>query len=405
MTVSRILFALILGTSLSGCFQTSLGGPTGASVLSVAPLRDSGNTLFSTETRDQQDWIDLLGQDKWTETNPLFQLLLLGTIGFSNADLNSLDPAALYLVTANSGTDYAPDGGTSISDSPQVVQGQWHAIATGQRIIDGNLQVSALSEASYQQVLARLPQLTDAQVLEQLDAAARLLVKDMDDSGSVDYNDVLRWARTTHANKYLGNISDIDAMALAIRSSQPADMLQAAARDVLGSRRVELQTNFGTITLDTLNWEAPITADNFVRYVEDKFYEGIVFHRVRSNFMIQTGIWELVPGTNTVLPKDPRGTIRNESRYSVSNLRGTLSMARTSDPDSASAQFFINQVDNSFLDFGSANNPDGYTVFADVVTGIEVVDEIASLPAAPVNGISEAVPFEIVLIEAVTIVN
>ena len=97
--------------------------------------------------------------------------------------------------------------------------------------------------------------------------------------------------------------------------------------------------------------------------------------------------------------------IINEAANGLKNDRGTLAMARTSDPDSASAQFFINQVDNSFLDFGSANNPDGYTVFADVVTGIEVVDEIASLPAAPVNGISEAVPFEIVLIEAVTIVN
>ncbi|MEP5766717.1 MAG: peptidylprolyl isomerase [Halieaceae bacterium] len=402
MKPGKITATIILCLTLAGCFQTNLGGSTGATALDIARLRATGNVLATGTTLSQADWINASSQQAWDEINPLTRLLL---IGVALLDTQALDPDALYLVTATGGSDYDPETSGSISDSPETVQGLWHAIATGQRIMDGNIQVSALSEASYRQVAARLNNLTDAQIIEQMDAAARLMVTDIDADGDVDHSDVLRWNRTLHAGKYLGEISAIDALATALRAGQPADMLDTMAADVLGKSRVTLQTNFGSMELETLNWEAPLTADNFLRYVTDNFYDNIVFHRTINNFIIQAGIWELQAGSNVVAQKDTRAPIRNESRYSVSNQRGTLAMARTNDPDSASSQFFVNQVDNSFLDFGSSTNPDGYTVFARVITGLEVVDAIAALPTGFVSGIGSDVPSQLVLIESTTLNN
>ena len=120
--------------------------------------------------------------------------------------------------------------------------------------------------------------------------------------------------------------------------------------------------------------------------------------------MIQTGIWEYL-GDGIVDNKPPNASIVNESSNGVLNLRGTLAMARTSDPDSASSQFFINQVDNSFLDHGSSENPDGYAVFARVTSGMDVVDTIAALPTTAVGSIGQNVPRELVLIESVTVLD
>ena len=396
MKIFRILTVIVLSLSMSACFQTILGGPTGDSTVSVSPLREPGNILAQTRTRVEADWIAELGQEPWDEGNPILKLLFLGT---NPVDTDNLDPAALYLVTASGGIDYDPNVNGAISDSPVPVQGSWHVIATGQRIIDGNIEVSALTEALYRQVVGRLDALSDAQVLEQLDAASRLVVSDVIDSEAIDYEDALRWIRTVHADAFLGELAAVDELATAIRAGQPADILETLSARVLGEHRVVMQTNFGAISMDTLNWEAPVTVDNFLRYVEEGFYDNIIFHRVINGFVIQAGLWELLPG-NQVRPKDPRNPIRNESRYSVSNARGTLSMARTSNPDSASSQFFINQAGNPSLDFGSS---DGYTVFARVISGLDVVDEIAALPTI-VSGIGNDVPFpNIPVIESTTI--
>ena len=138
--------------------------------------------------------------------------------------------------------------------------------------------------------------------------------------------------------------------------------------------RVELETSLGKIVLELDRKRAPISVENFLRYVEEGFYEGTMFHRVMPKFMIQTGGYDremkkLKPG------RDP---IKNESEGGLSNLRGTVAMARLKDPDSARAQFFINVVDNEKLDFPHARGH-GYAVFGKVVEGMDVVEKIRNV--------------------------
>jgi peptidyl-prolyl cis-trans isomerase A (cyclophilin A) len=136
---------------------------------------------------------------------------------------------------------------------------------------------------------------------------------------------------------------------------------------------VTLETTQGPIVLELDAAAAPRTVANFVQYVKDGYYDGTIFHRVISTFMIQGGGY-----TKDLSRKTPRAPIPSESRNGLHNVRGTLAMARTSDPDSASAQFFINVVDNPNLDYP---NPDGhgYTVFGKVLEGMETVDRIRAL--------------------------
>ena len=133
-----------------------------------------------------------------------------------------------------------------------------------------------------------------------------------------------------------------------------------------------LETNRGVIEIELDEEAAPRTARNFIRYVEDGFFDGSIFHRVISGFMIQGGGF-----TSNGTQKDTRDPIPLESNNGLKNLRGTIAMARTSDPNSATSQFFINLVDNSFLNYGSGQ--DGYAVFGRVVSGMDVVDDIASV--------------------------
>lgn len=133
-----------------------------------------------------------------------------------------------------------------------------------------------------------------------------------------------------------------------------------------------LETSLGVIEIELDRDKAPVTVENFVTYVEAGFYDGLVFHRVIEGFMIQGGGYS-PDGTQ----KETHGPIRNEARNGLKNERGTIAMARSSDPDSATSQFFINTVDNPGLDYP---NPDGYgyTVFGRVVEGMDVVDAIES---------------------------
>lgn len=132
---------------------------------------------------------------------------------------------------------------------------------------------------------------------------------------------------------------------------------------------VELETDVGAITVELYQEEAPVTVENFLRYVEDGFYDGTIFHRIIPGFMMQGGGL-----TFDFVEKETREPIVNESDNGLPNKEGTIAMARTSDPDSAAAQFYINLADNTHLD------EEGYAVFGNVVDGWEVIDEILELP-------------------------
>ncbi|HEY9035531.1 MAG TPA: peptidylprolyl isomerase [Pseudomonadales bacterium] len=155
-----------------------------------------------------------------------------------------------------------------------------------------------------------------------------------------------------------------------------------------------LKTNFGEIQLELNHDKAPVTAANFEQYVKDGFYDGVVFHRVINNFMIQGGGFEA-----GMKQKATRETIKNEADNGLKNDNGTIAMARTMDPHSASAQFFINVKNNDFLNH-SAPTPQGwgYAVFGKVVGGMDVVDKIKAVPTGTKAG-HQDVPVEDVVIE------
>lgn len=161
---------------------------------------------------------------------------------------------------------------------------------------------------------------------------------------------------------------------------------------------ITLHTNLGDIKieLDTVN--TPITAQNFLDYAKSGFYNGVIFHRVIKNFMVQGGGFE--PGMKQ---KTTRAPIVNEADKGSKNKRGSIAMARTSDPHSASAQFFINVVDNDFLNH-AGKNPQawGYCVFGQVVEGMDIVDKIRQVPTGSRAG-HQDVPNDDVLIESVTV--
>jgi peptidyl-prolyl cis-trans isomerase A (cyclophilin A) len=141
------------------------------------------------------------------------------------------------------------------------------------------------------------------------------------------------------------------------------------------AQKVRLSTSAGDIVVQLEHEKAPKTVENFLQYVRSGHYDGTVFHRVIENFMIQGGGY-----TADLSEKPTRPPIPLESRTGLSNLRGTLAMARTAAPDSATAQFFINVNDNTFLDQANARDGNGYAVFAKVVEGMAVVDKIKSVP-------------------------
>ena len=173
---------------------------------------------------------------------------------------------------------------------------------------------------------------------------------------------------------------------------------------VAGSARaanpvVVMETSMGTIKIELFEDKAPGTVKNFLQYVEDKHYDGTIFHRVMPDFMIQGGGME-----SGLKEKKTRDPIKNESNNGLSNLKGTLAMARTSKPDSATSQFFINIKDNTFLDRAKAADGVGYCVFGRVIEGMDVVDKIKDVETANVGG-HEAVPKKDVVIKSVKVVK
>jgi cyclophilin family peptidyl-prolyl cis-trans isomerase len=160
---------------------------------------------------------------------------------------------------------------------------------------------------------------------------------------------------------------------------------------------LKFQTSLGSFLVELHREEAPISCKNFMAYVQSGHFDGTVFHRVIPSFVIQGG--GLIADLSA---KKTRAPIKNEAANGLKNRRGSLSMARTNDPDSATSQFFVNLKDNPFLDPGRGNA--GYAVFAHVMQGMDVVDKIAAVATAT-RGQHENVPIEPVVLESVTVVE
>jgi cyclophilin family peptidyl-prolyl cis-trans isomerase len=162
--------------------------------------------------------------------------------------------------------------------------------------------------------------------------------------------------------------------------------------------KVLMKTSQGDITLSLNREKAPKTVENFLQYVQDGFYDGTIFHRVIKGFMIQGGGF-----TAEMTKKQTRSPVENEAKNGLKNKKGTIAMARTSAPHSATAQFFINHKDNSFLDYPGSDGW-GYAVFGEVIQGMDVVNTIAEQPTGVRNGMHD-VPQNTITIEKVSIVE
>jgi peptidyl-prolyl cis-trans isomerase B (cyclophilin B) len=173
---------------------------------------------------------------------------------------------------------------------------------------------------------------------------------------------------------------------------------KSQSEKTMSNTQVRLTTNYGDIVIELDADKAPLTTANFLKYVEQGFYDGTIFHRVIAGFMIQGGGF-----TADMKKKQTNPPIKNEANNGLKNKRGTIAMARTNDPDSATAQFFINLVDNGFLDYVSDNKP-GYAVFGKVTEGMDIVDKIAAVKTGSAAGMKD-VPTHPVVIESAKLVE
>jgi cyclophilin family peptidyl-prolyl cis-trans isomerase len=162
---------------------------------------------------------------------------------------------------------------------------------------------------------------------------------------------------------------------------------------------VLVETSLGNFKIELFEDKAPVTVKNFLQYVNDKHYDGTVFHRVISDFMIQGGGFE--PGMKEKKTRDP---IKNESSNGLSNQKYTVAMARTREPNSATAQFYVNVKDNTFLDKAKAQDGVGYCVFGRVIDGTDVVDKIKAVETGNAKG-HENVPTKDVVIKSIKVVK
>jgi len=157
---------------------------------------------------------------------------------------------------------------------------------------------------------------------------------------------------------------------------------------------LKFETSLGNFEVELFEKEAPISSENFLSYVDDGFFDGLIFHRVIPGFMIQGGGFE--PGMKQ---KKTRAQIKNEATNGLKNVRGTLAMARTNVVDSASSQFFINLVDNGFLDHAGPSNY-GYAVFGKVTSGMDVIDKIAAVATTTRSGHQNVPASDVVITKA-----
>ncbi len=178
-----------------------------------------------------------------------------------------------------------------------------------------------------------------------------------------------------------------------------ASTLALAADKVPAHPHIEMVTSLGTIKLELDGRQAPITVAHILKLVDSGFYDGTVFHRVRPGFMAQGGGF-----TPDLKPKETKETIPNESGNGMSNVRGTIAMARTGDPHSANSQFFINVADNERLDptKRAYNGSWGYTVFGAVIEGMDIVDKIANSRTGPAGKFAQDVPVVPIIIKKIS---
>lgn len=211
--------------------------------------------------------------------------------------------------------------------------------------------------------------------------------------------------KEANGNKQDGTVSSADnqpqkKQAVVKKQTEKETPKKEKDSDVMSDadKRVVLETSKGTIVIELNAEAAPVSTENFLRYVNESFFDGTIFHRVIPNFMAQGGGF-----TADMVQKKVHAPIVNEANNGLKNDRGTLAMARTPDPDSATAQFFINVKDNAFLNYKGAANP-GYAVFARVVEGMDVVDAIVAVKTATVGHHAD-VPTEAVVINSAKVVS
>jgi cyclophilin family peptidyl-prolyl cis-trans isomerase len=188
------------------------------------------------------------------------------------------------------------------------------------------------------------------------------------------------------------------AALLSLLTCVPAYAADAPAKSQKGKPvNITMETSLGTIKLELDAAKAPDTVANFVQYAKAGHFDGLVFHRVIKGFMIQGGGYD-----EKFSQRPTRAPIKNEAKNGLKNLRGTIAMARTGDPHSASSQFFINHKDNGFLDYPGQDGW-GYCVFGKVTDGMDVVDKIASAETGPIPPFGRDVPVTAVVIKKVTV--
>jgi peptidyl-prolyl cis-trans isomerase B (cyclophilin B) len=214
--------------------------------------------------------------------------------------------------------------------------------------------------------------------------------------GANGWQRLARICRPDYDDDSLPHTQDIPMLQKALTATLA---LMLAGGPALAETRVKLETSLGDIVLALDEQSAPDTVANFLQYVRDGFYEGTIFHRVIDGFMIQGGGF-----TGSYQQKSTRSPIKNEADNGLTNDRGTIAMARTSDPHSATAQFFINVADNTFLNHTAPTAQGwGYAVFGRVVEGMDVVDAIRQVPTGAAGPFRQDAPRTPVLIEKMSI--
>ncbi len=183
-----------------------------------------------------------------------------------------------------------------------------------------------------------------------------------------------------------------------VMAATAAALLSVSALPALAAQ-VQFETNVGNFVVDVNEKAAPKTAANFLRYVNEGFYDNTIFHRVIANFMVQGGGFEA-----GMVQKETHAPIPLESKNGLTNKRGTIAMARTMDPNSATSQFFINLKNNHFLDANQSPDGNGYAVFGQVVSGMDIIDKIAQVKTHSV-GYHDDVPLRNVVIKKATVLK
>jgi len=302
-------------------------------------------------------------------------LRFIATAWNERGDAGRAEVAVLILADPNYGQESPDQGGSS---RPVARAGPDRDVTAGSQVIlDGSASRGEELQYQWRQLSGTTVRLADATT-----ARAKFTAPAFQANGDnrLEFELLVRDRRGR---------TDTDTVVITVREGEEADP----------HPQVRLTTTMGEITVELDREKAPVTVENFLRYVDDRFYDGTIFHRVIRDFVIQGGGY--LPGLR---PKEgTRDPITNESNNGLSNLRGTIAMARTSDPDSATSQFYINVKDNPSLDY--APGRPGYAVFGRVVKGMDVVDAIAAVQTESRQGFNDVPVTDVIIIEARRVVT